>query len=109
MEEELIDSFAHYPEGKGNQTITLFIISTGLIILMFVSFALVDLFRFSEILYLFTAICGIAAFALSIAGINVGLSERKYSSNWVKTGLIGHLVIVIVPILFIISLILYLI
>lgn len=102
MEEELIDHFRQYPEGKGNQTITMFIISISLVAVMISSFLLSNFFRISElrgILPAFGTVCGIIAFGISIGGIVIGFSERKYSTNWVRTGLVGHFVIVIVPVL----------
>lgn len=105
MEEELIDRFQNHPKGKGNQTITFFLVSLGLISVVIIIAILGNFIRMPAPIFVFSFLCGVTAFALSLAGIITGTSERKYSTNWVRTGLIGNSIIVSCPILFIIILI----
>ena len=105
MKEEPLDRIVRNPEGKGNQTIQMFIISSSLVILALLAWLFDSLYRLSDIVSAGSVLMVILAFGLSIAGIYIGFSEMKYSNNWVRLGLIGHLIIVALTVLYFIYII----
>lgn len=103
MEEELIDQETHYPKGSGKQTIRLFLISVCLFALMGITSLFDIFFRIHEPITFIPLVCGVGAYGVSIAGMVKGFSETNYSTYWVKTGLIGNLIIVAAPALLMIG------
>ncbi len=100
MEEELIDQVTYYPKGSGKQTIRMLVISVGLVVMGLLITFLGLYFYISDWFYIPTAFFGVGAFGVSLAGIFTGFTEKKYSSHWVRTGLVGHFIIVLLPALF---------
>lgn len=100
MEEELIDQVTYYPKGSGKQTIRMLVLSVGLILISLIIVFFDFYFRISEWFMLLAILCGVGGFGVSLAGIFTGFTEKKYSSHWVRTGLVGHFIIVLLPALF---------
>lgn len=100
MEEELIDQVTYYPKGSGKQTIRMLVISVELIATSLIIVFLDFYFQMSEWFMLLAILCGVGAFGVSLSGIFTGFTEKKYSSHWVRTGLVCHFIIVSLPVLF---------
>ena len=98
MEEtETIDSFDYHPEKIGVQAIRLFISSLILSVLAFSIILLEKVIRINETFIGLSVLFLILSFALSIGGLNVGLTERKYRRNIVNVSIIGNIILIALP------------
>lgn len=98
-----IDKFVQYPQGIGLQAIRLFIISLIMNALAFLIILSEEITGItSTFLFALIPILFIVSFALSIGGLNVGLAESKYNKNLVTAGIIGNIVLILLPVALII-------
>lgn len=103
-----LDSFSLQRKSKGNQSITLFLISFVLgVMAIFLIFMLSNEGVPNKFLRILAPILSIPSFGLSIGGLTVGVSELKYSKSWVKTGIIGNASMILLTVIYVVNAIYY--
>lgn len=100
---DLLDRF---PEGNANQSIQMFGIS---LTLSFIAFLIILLDQtiglpLSRIIIL-PPVLILTSFVISITGLSIGASEQKYSTNQVKTGIIGNALLIGLQVAYVVYLI----
>lgn len=94
-----IDKFIQYPQKIGVQAIRIFIISLIMNALAFAMMLSEEIIGITSTFFFALApLLFVISFALSIGGLSVGLAERKYTKNLVTVGIIGNILLILLPV-----------